>query len=87
VEELGELAAEGARAYEEQLGAGAASIDAAVPKPGGVVLVSRHAGTTAGAGVASEHRGAWLVRMRDGRAAHIRAFFDPDQALAAADAQ
>jgi len=30
------------REYEEQLGAGTASVDAVVPRPGGVVLIFRH---------------------------------------------
>jgi ketosteroid isomerase-like protein len=71
--------------YEEQLGRGAATTDEIVERPGGVVIVWRHAGVTPGSGVPFEHRWAWLVQARGGRAVHIRAYFDPDEALGAAD--
>jgi ketosteroid isomerase-like protein len=71
--------------YEEQLGRGAATTDEIVERPGGVVVVWRHAGVTPGSGVPFEHRWAWLVKARDGKAVHIRAYFDPEEARRAAD--
>jgi len=72
------------REYEEQLGHGEAINDEIVERPGGVVLVFRHSGVTPGSGVPFEHRWAWVVQQRDGKAVHIRAYFDPDEALKAA---
>ena len=71
--------------YEEQLGRGAATTDEIVERRGGVVIVWRHAGVTPGSGVPFEHRWAWLVQAREGRAVHIRAYFDPEEALRAAE--
>ena len=71
------------REYAEQLGRGAALIDRVVERPDGVVVIWRHSGVTAAAGVPFEHRWAWVVRLREGKAVHIRAYFDPDQALRA----
>jgi len=52
--------------------------------PGGVVVVWRHSGTTPGSGVPFEHRWAWVVQARGDKAVHIRAYFDPGEALRAA---
>ena len=72
------------REYEEQLGHGEATTDAVVERPAGVVVIWRHSGVTPGSGVPFEHRWAWVVQQRDGKAVHIRAYFDPDEALKAA---
>jgi ketosteroid isomerase-like protein len=72
------------REYEEQLGHGAATTDEVLERPGGVVIIWRHSGVTRGSGVPFEHRWAWVVQERDGKASHIRAYFDPEEALAAA---
>ena len=72
------------REYEEQLGPGVAAIERVAERRNGLVVIWRHAGVTTGAGVPFEHRWAWLLRMRDGKTVHIRAYFDPDQALQAA---
>jgi ketosteroid isomerase-like protein len=72
------------REYEEQLGQGEATTDEIVELPGGVVIVWRHSGVTPGSGVPFEHRWAWLVQERDGKAVRIRAYFAPDEAIAAA---
>lgn len=72
------------REYEQQLGAGRASSDRVELLPGGLVSIFRHAGMTTGAGVPFEHRWAWVIRMRDGKAAHIRAYVDPDEAVSSA---
>ena len=72
------------REYQEQLGRGAATTDEIVERPGGVVVVWRHSGTTPGSGVPFEHRWAWVVQARGDKAVHIRAYFDPGEALRAA---
>lgn len=74
------------REYEEQLGPSAVAINQIVECPLGVVVVWQHSGVTPAAGVPFEHRWAWVVRARDGKAEHIRAYFDPDEALRAAGA-
>ena len=73
------------REYEEQLGVGEVKVEALVERGGRWVMIWRHAGTTPGAGVAFEHRWAWVVELRDGLAGHIRAYFNPDEALEAAE--
>ena len=73
------------REYEEQLGHGVGINEDIVERPTGVVVVWRHAGVTPGSGLPFEHRWAWLIQERDGKATHIRAYFDPDEALRAAE--
>jgi ketosteroid isomerase-like protein len=68
------------REYEEQLGHGDVTIESVDDRGDYVLLVWRHSGTTPGAALPFEHRWAWLVRLRDGKPVHIRAFFDPDEA-------
>jgi ketosteroid isomerase-like protein len=72
------------REYEEQLGPSAVEIHEIVALPGGVVVIWRHSGVTPAAGVPFEHRWAWVVQARDGKAVHIHAYFDPDDARRAA---
>ena len=72
------------REYEEQLGRSTVSIERLVEGSRGIVVLFRNAGVTPAAGVPFQHRWAWLVQARDGKAAHIRAYFDPDEALRAA---
>ena len=74
------------REYEEQLGHGAVEVEGVEELGDDVLIVWRHTGVTPGAELPFEHRWAWLVRLRDGKAAHIRAFFDPDEARRAAAA-
>jgi ketosteroid isomerase-like protein len=74
------------REYEEQLGRGTVVIESVDESEEQVVVVWRHSGVTPGAEVPFEHRWAWVVRLRDGRAAHIRAYLDPDEALRAVQA-
>lgn len=74
------------REYEDELGAGAARTERVVEGSNGVVLIWTHSGVTPGAGVPFEHRWAWLIQEKDGLAVHIRAYFEPDEALAAAGA-
>ena len=74
------------REYEEQLGVGEVTVEAVVERAGRWVMIWRHAGTTPGAGVAFEHRWAWVVELRDGLAGHIRAYFSADEALEALEA-
>ena len=73
------------REYEEQLGRGGIVIDRVAEKPNGFVVIYRASGVTIGAGVPFEHRWAWVVGVRNGKVTHIRAYFDPDRALRAAD--
>lgn len=69
------------REYEEQLGAGTVVVEDVAPSADGAVITWRHTGVTEAAGVPFEHRWAWGVRVRDGKATHIRAYFDPDRAV------
>jgi ketosteroid isomerase-like protein len=71
--------------YEEQLGQGSVSVERIVEGSRGVVVIFSHSGVTPASGVPFEHRWAWLIQARDGKAAHIRAYFDPDEALRAAE--
>src|SRR4051812_2324061 len=63
------------REYEEQLGPSAVAIDEIVEHPGGAVVVWRHSGVTPASGLSFEHRWAWVVKERDGKAIHIRAYY------------
>jgi ketosteroid isomerase-like protein len=73
------------REYEEQLGPSAVEIEDIVERPDGAVVIWRHSGVTPVSGVPFEQRWAWLVRERDGKAARIRAYIDPGEALRAAE--
>jgi ketosteroid isomerase-like protein len=73
------------REYEEQLGHSDVAIESVDERGDLVVVVWRQSGVTPGAELPFEHRWAWLVRLRDGKAAHIRAYFDPEEALRAAE--
>jgi ketosteroid isomerase-like protein len=73
------------REYEEQLGHGDVTVEGVEERGDVRVVVWRHTGVTPVAGLPFEHRWAWVVRLRDGRAAHIRAYFDPEEALRAAE--
>lgn len=73
------------REYEEQLGRSDVAIESIEERGEQVVVVWRQSGVTPGAEVPFEHRWAWLVRMRNGRAVRIRAFFDPDEARRGAE--
>jgi ketosteroid isomerase-like protein len=72
------------REYEEQLGPSTVVIESVDQRDDRVLVVWRHSGVTSGAELPFEHRWAWVVRLRDGKAAHIRAYVDPDEALRAA---
>ena len=49
-----------------------------------VVAVVRVSGTSKGADVPFEHLWAYVCRVRDGKLVYQRAYWDPDEALAAA---
>lgn len=72
------------REYEEQLGHSTVTVEETFDRPAGLVLIFRHFGVTPTSGVPFDHRWAWLLQVRDGKAVHIRAYFDPDEALRAA---
>lgn len=72
------------REYEEQLGPSSVTIEEIAVRPRSAVVLWRHSGVTPGAGAPFEQRWAWVVRMRDGKAVHLRAYVDPDEALRAA---
>lgn len=72
------------REYEEQLGHSDVEIESVEQHDDVVVLVWRHSGVTPGAELPFEQRWAWVVRLRDDRAAHIRAYLDVDEAVRAA---
>jgi ketosteroid isomerase-like protein len=69
------------REYEEQLGRSTVTVDEIVERAAGAVVIFRNRGVTPSAGLPFEHRWAWLVQTREGKAVHIRAYFDPDEAL------
>jgi ketosteroid isomerase-like protein len=71
------------REYEEQLGPSDVMIEEIVERPDGAVVVWRHSGTTPASGVPFEQRWAWVVQALDGKAIHIRAHLDPEEALRA----
>ena len=73
------------REYEEQLGHGTVAVESVAQRDDRVLVVWRHSGVTPGAELPFEHRWAWLVQARDGKAVHIRAYFDPEEALRAAE--
>lgn len=73
------------REYEEQLGHSAVTVESVEDLGDDVVIVWSHSGVTPGAELPFEHRWAWRVRVREGRAVHIRAFFEPEEALGTAD--
>lgn len=72
------------REYEEQLGPSTVSIEEILTSAHCGVVVWRHSGVTPASGVPFEQRWAWVVRERDGKAIHIRAYLDPDEAFKAA---
>ncbi|HKP88507.1 MAG TPA: nuclear transport factor 2 family protein [Thermoleophilaceae bacterium] len=72
------------REYEEQLGHSTVEVEGIDVHADEVVVVWRHSGVTPGAELPFEQRWAWLVRLRDGKVAHIRAFLDPEEARRAA---
>jgi ketosteroid isomerase-like protein len=72
------------REYEEQLGRTTVRIERIAVLAEGAVVIFVNAGVTP-SGLPFEHRWAWLGEMRDGKAVRIRAYFDPDEALRAAD--
>jgi ketosteroid isomerase-like protein len=49
-----------------------------------VVAVVRVSGISTGADVPFDHLWAYLLRLRDGKLVYWRAYWDPDEALAAA---
>lgn len=73
------------REYEEQLGHSDVTIERVDERDDRVVVVWRQSGVTSGAELPFEHRWAWVVRLRDGKAVHIRAYFDPEEAVRAAE--
>jgi ketosteroid isomerase-like protein len=73
------------REYEEQLGPSTVTIESVDEHGDRVVVVWRQSGVTPGAELPFEQRWAWLVQMRDGRAVHIRAYLNPDEARRAAE--
>ena len=68
------------REYEEQLGHGAVTAESVDERGEDILLVFRHSGVTPGADLPFEHRWAWVVQLREGKAVHIRAFLDPEDA-------
>ena len=75
------------REYEEQLGPTTVSTERIVEGTSGAVVIWKNSGVTSSAGMPFEHRWAWLIQGRDGKVAHIRAYFDPDEALRAVEAR
>jgi ketosteroid isomerase-like protein len=73
------------REYEEQLGRSDVAIEGIVERPQAVVVTWRHSGVTPASGVPFERRWAWVMQERDGRAIHIRAYVDPEEALRAVE--
>jgi ketosteroid isomerase-like protein len=72
------------REYEEQLGHSSVTVEEVFERHAGFVVIFRNHGVTPTSGVPFDHRWAWLVKARDAKAVHIRAYFDPDEALRAA---
>ena len=73
------------REYEEQLGHSTVTVEEIVEGRAGLVVIFRNFGVTLGSGLPFDHRWAWLLQVRDSKATHIRAYFDPDEALRAGD--
>lgn len=73
------------REYEEQLGHSTVIVEEIIERRARLVVIFRNFGVTPTSGVPFDHRWAWLLQLRDGKTTHIRAYFDPDEALRAAE--
>jgi ketosteroid isomerase-like protein len=74
----------GGPAYREILGSTELSVERIVDAGDDVVALVRVSGVSKGADVPFEHLWAYVCRLRDGKLAYQRAYWDPDEALAAA---
>ena len=71
-------------AYLEILGSTELSVERIVDAGDDVVALVRVSGVSKGADVPFDHLWAYVCRLRDGKLAYQRAYWDPDEALAAA---
>ena len=71
-------------AYLEILGSTELSVERIVDAGDDVVPLVRVSGVSKGADVPFDHLWAYVCRLRDGKLAYQRAYWDPDEALAAA---
>jgi ketosteroid isomerase-like protein len=71
--------------YAEVMGTARFSLERIAGSGDGVVAVVRVRGDSA-AGVPWDHLWGYLCRTRDGQLEYLRAYWDPDEALAAGDA-
>lgn len=71
-------------AYLEILGSTEMGVERIVDAGDEVVALVRVSGVSKGADVPFDHLWAYVCRLRDGKLAYQRAYWDPDEALAAA---
>jgi len=70
--------------YRDVLGTPDFKVERVLAGPGGVVALIRVAGRTPGSEVPWDHLWGYLCRLNEGRIGYLRAYWDPDEALAAA---
>jgi ketosteroid isomerase-like protein len=70
--------------YLEILGSTEMGVERIVDAGDEVVALVRVSGVSKGADVPFDHLWAYVCRLRDGKLAYQRAYWDPDEALAAA---
>jgi ketosteroid isomerase-like protein len=70
--------------YADLLGAGVLGTEQVLDAGDQVVALIRTGGTSQGADVPWDHVWGYLCRVRDGQLVYLRAYWDPQEALAAA---
>ena len=72
--------------YDELLGAGELRTEDVIDAGDQVVALIQTGGVSQGADIPWDHLWAYLCRVRDGQLVYLRAYWDPDEALASAGA-
>lgn len=70
--------------YREVMGSPSMSVEKVVDAGDEQVVLVRFTGTSAGSDLPWDHLWAYRCRVRDGKLSYLRAYWDPDEALAAA---
>jgi ketosteroid isomerase-like protein len=71
-------------AYLEVFGSAKMELERIVEAGGEVVALVRVTGSSKGADVPFDHLWGYVCRVRDGKLSYLRAYWDPEEALAAA---
>ena len=70
--------------YREVMGSPSLSVEKIMDAGNEQVVLIRFSGTSAGSDLPWDHLWAYRCRLRNGRLAYLRAYWDPDEALAEA---